>query len=722
MAQQYTFDINAAMQAGYTPDQIQQYLSAQQKQGNQYQLSSQPQATPQQSQQPAQPKSNWLADTLPTVGSVVGGIGGALIPVLGETGIGEIGGAAAGGAAGEGLKELIEGKPLSAKDIATQGVVGGVGGAVGKGVGYVGGKVLSKVGNAITNGVGDAAAQSINKATPAAWLKATEQHGVDLNQLTQDYVAPGSSYDDLLGPIAKRGMGGTIQDQLKTAEDQIQSTVKTAGSNIRIAPTTLVPELQQEAKTLSMLPGNENKIDSMNNIITQFQKQYPNGLSVQRALAIKRAADSKFGQAVVQDETGSAATMAQKMIANAARTTLKGMFPELSDALDTQSNLYTLQPILAKARAAEATGKTGILNALQNVNLTKPGTMIAPIVDALGLNKPQVTSRFLNPTLPGVNPLVGKAVAQTAGQGVVHGVAGTLPAAPVQANANNPQQANQTTINGIPEQNSQNNTSNNFNQSNTLPSSPQAAFGGNTSTNNSTIQATPTTPNANPLQGYTVNGQPLDPAMANLIYKVATYQLDPTKMTSLKNNERERLVSLASQFDPSYDSSQFPVKQKVREDFASGKSAQNVKAINTAIGHLYELSQTGNELGNGSVPLLNEVKNAFQTGTGNAKANNFETDADAVAGEMSNIFKATGGTDAEIAAWRQHFKSDMSPAQQAGVIRKAVDLMAGRLQALQAQYTQGLGKPTGYQFLNPNSQAILKGFGIDPSSLTQQSQ
>lgn len=704
MPNNYTFDLNSAIKAGYTPDQIAQYLDQQKKQGSNYQLTATPQATPQQSQEPV-PKSNGFADLLPTIGSVVGGVAGAAIPILGETGFGEIGGAAAGGALGESAKELIEGKPLSAGDIATQGVVGGVGGAVGKGIGYVGGKVLSKAGSTIANNVSETAAQTINKATPAAWEKAASQHGVDLNQLTKDYVAPGSSYDDLLGSVSERGGGGTMQSQLKTAEDQIQSTVKTAGSNIRIPTATLIPQLQQEAKTLSMLPGNETKIDAINTIIKQFGKQYPNGLSAQRALAIKRTADSKFGQAVVNDEQGTAASMAQKTIANASRTVLKQMFPELSDALDTQSDILTLQPILSKARATANTQGTGFLNTINQMSLAKPQT-IATVPVRAALNNPKVASRLLNPNVLPASPVVGKTVAQTAGQSVTRGILPATPDQAQQANDNIGQANNSSQYEQSPP-----NNNNSFNQGNTLPSTPQAAFGGNSSTNSTISQAPPS------LAGYTINGKPIDPATANLIQKVASYQIDPTKITSLKNDERQRLVSLASQFDPSYDSSSFPAKAAVRKDFTSGKSAQNIRSLNTAVSHLNSLAEAGGALGNTSFTPFNQVKNAVSQTTGQPQITRFNDSLNAVAGEMSAVFKGSSGTDQEIQSWREQMNAAQSPEQIQAGINQMVELMAGRLQALESQYQTGMGKPSDFSFLNSNSKAILQKFGIDPTTL-----
>lgn len=180
-------------------------------------------------------------------------------------------------------------------------------------------------------------------------------------------------------------------------------------------------------------------------------------------------------------------------------------------------------------------------------------------------------------------------------------------------------------------------------------------------------------------------------------------------MTSLRNNERQIVTEMASQVDPTYDSSQFSAKQASMKYFqGGGKGGQTINSLNTAIGHLYTLKQIGDQLGNGNFTPANAFKNDISTKFGSAKANNFNTVANAVAGEMSNVFKNSGATDDEIQSWRKTLDASMSPAQLQGAIDEMITLMSSRLQALQGQYENGMGKPANYSFLTPESQAILQ--------------
>jgi len=119
-------------------------------------------------------------------------------------------------------------------------------------------KGLGKLGDMTAN----RAAQGINKATPTMFNNAVEQHGIDLGKLTQKYVPPGSSYDDLIGGISDRGNGGSFNEILNKAEDQIQSTSQAAGTNVKISGDDLIAALKQEAaKMKGQLGGGACGVD-----------------------------------------------------------------------------------------------------------------------------------------------------------------------------------------------------------------------------------------------------------------------------------------------------------------------------------------------------------------------------------------------------------------------------------------------------------------------------
>lgn len=209
----------------------------------------------------------------------------------------------------------------------------------------------------------------------------------------------------------------------------------------------------------------------------------------------------------------------------------------------------------------------------------------------------------------------------------------------------------------------------------------------------------------------------LSPSDASLVKKIANYEMDISKVTSLRGNERTRIAKLVSQYDPTFDMNNYAARAKVRSDFTSGKNAQNIRSLNTAVGHLDTLSKAANALENSSLILWNKIANKGLNYVGDPRVTQFNTAATAVEGELASVFKGTGATDQEIKVWRENLNASQSPEQLKAAIDTAIELMGSRLNALQSQYETGLGKPKDFTFLNDKSRAILTNLGIDVSAL-----
>lgn len=128
------FNYGAAKRAGYTDEQIAAHLAAKRAAGVNVvvdraeveavragvPISSAPAARPAVAEAPENPFTaalgNFAIESLPAAGAIVGSTVGSLGGPPGR-----IGGAAAGGSFGEGVREIMRGKPLSPKDIAKAG-------------------------------------------------------------------------------------------------------------------------------------------------------------------------------------------------------------------------------------------------------------------------------------------------------------------------------------------------------------------------------------------------------------------------------------------------------------------------------------------------------------------------------------------------------------------------------------------------------------------------
>lgn len=208
--------------------------------------------------------------------------------------------------------------------------------------------------------------------------------------------------------------------------------------------------------------------------------------------------------------------------------------------------------------------------------------------------------------------------------------------------------------------------------------------------------------------------QGLTNAQQETIKAIAEYRFP---VSNLRNKEMMGLVQRAYLYDPTFDAKEYAVRAKLRSDFTSGKGAVNIRSLNTAVGHLESLSKAANALDNAPVQLWNMIANKGLTGIGDSRVTNFNTAATAVAGELATVFKSTSGTDQEIKAWRENISASQSPEQLKESIQTAIELLGGRLGALQAQYETGLGRKADFTFLSPKSRKILTSLGWDVQKL-----
>lgn len=196
---------------------------------------------------------------------------------------------------------------------------------------------------------------------------------------------------------------------------------------------------------------------------------------------------------------------------------------------------------------------------------------------------------------------------------------------------------------------------------------------------------------------------------------------------ALKSPYWQDMIAKVSQYDPSFDAVNYNVRVQTRADFTKGPSANNVTALNTAIQHLGHLNDAFNQLGNSSIPAYNTAANWLGNNLGNqAIQNNYAAvaaDSTAVAHELAKVFRQSGMSEGEIKDWESKISPNASPAQMKATIQSALDLMNGRLQALGARYTQGMGTTQSpYQLLTPEAQQTwnrLNRGSSGPSSTAQ---
>lgn len=265
------------------------------------------------------------------------------------------------------------------------------------------------VGAKAADDVGRSSAAFFGKATPSAWTKGMTEAGKDLNKLIGKYVPKGSTVDDMVGPVAERGRGGVLGKLLKGSEDDIQKVIASQGDEVVATTDDIIKPLLKKRASMLKDISKKDQVQVIDDAIEWYKRTFPNGFTAADALEMKRSGDSQFGKAVVDETTGAINNQIKKLETNMLREKLKSAFPDIAEALNTQSDLLTLRPIMQAAAGTQNTAGSSIRRgSLQAIDLGRPATWIDPILAnpkvASTLSKLQNSGVNIQaPNIPGVN-------------------------------------------------------------------------------------------------------------------------------------------------------------------------------------------------------------------------------------------------------------------------------------------------------------------------------
>jgi hypothetical protein len=120
------------------------------------------------------------------------------------------------------------------------------------------------------------------------------------------------------------------------------------------------------------------------------------------------------------------------------------------------------------------------------------------------------------------------------------------------------------------------------------------------------------------------------------------------------------------------------------------------------------LQQIGTGLSNSPSDTVNAIKNWLVPGgseTGVA-INNFNTAKQAVADELTRVYRQAGGSEQDIQSWQSTINAAKSPAELQGAFKTIGGLLESKLGAMQNQYQQGMGT-TPVSVVTPQTRGAL---------------
>lgn len=182
---------------------------------------------------------------------------------------------------------------------------------------------------------------------------------------------------------------------------------------------------------------------------------------------------------------------------------------------------------------------------------------------------------------------------------------------------------------------------------------------------------------------------------------------------ALKSPYWQQMLQMTAQYDPTFDAANAKTRAATRVAFTSGKQAQNITSFNTVLGHLDSLDKSIDQLGNSGFPLWNKVANFAAYESGDSKFQvaykNFTASKNAVARELTRAFRMSGGNVSDIKDFEGELSAADSPDALHATVKKYVDLLASRINALGEQYNAGMGRSSDpINLLDPHARQVFQ--------------
>ena len=185
-------------------------------------------------------------------------------------------------------------------------------------------------------------------------------------------------------------------------------------------------------------------------------------------------------------------------------------------------------------------------------------------------------------------------------------------------------------------------------------------------------------------------------------------------------SERQFVINMARQIDPSFDEGTYNVRQKYLNLWTSGAEHKANVAANTAVQHIGTLKTASDE-------LENDFMNASEGGLFTAKLNTvgefllknkndprvvkFESAAEKVANELAAAYKGGNASTSEKEQEREGILLSIknSPLSKNAILETSINLLGDKINVLRESYTATMGNPPPRdQVITPATRAALK--------------
>jgi hypothetical protein len=183
--------------------------------------------------------------------------------------------------------------------------------------------------------------------------------------------------------------------------------------------------------------------------------------------------------------------------------------------------------------------------------------------------------------------------------------------------------------------------------------------------------------------------------------------LGGTILSRLPANTKLAAISAAKKIDPNFDMTNFGNRQRVANDFGSGKSADQIQSFNTFLAHAQDLSSAVNDFRLTKSPLINKPVIWLKKNSGDPAVASYLAKTEPVRAEFETFLQNNHAlTESDKASAAKVLDDNSSPAQMQATIKSMTHTAALRLREVNKRYQNtmhtdypGLVDPNNAQFL-----------------------
>ncbi|WP_156528896.1 hypothetical protein [Caballeronia udeis] len=176
------------------------------------------------------------------------------------------------------------------------------------------------------------------------------------------------------------------------------------------------------------------------------------------------------------------------------------------------------------------------------------------------------------------------------------------------------------------------------------------------------------------------------------------------------------------QINPNYDAKDYEAKQQAVNSFASGPHGDILRSQAVAINHLGQLNTLVDALGNGNMPIVNQVANEWAKQNGGTAPTNFDAAKPIVTDEVMKAVLGAGGALGDRDTAQKALDSALTTPQLKGVLNQYTGLLYGQRQGLAQQYQTATGRTdfeSRFPIIGSSSQAQTPSAANPASNFSQ---